>query len=147
MPPLTTTHDAPVTEALDNDPFYGDIEFQEFQEAYRLPATVAPETFVRQLRLALDEVNQELTEWMAARVKEGQIALTEEERRYYEEAVYSWAYALLIPMLPSLHATDQADGLEDDMAGNEARFRARSEGYLKRITGQAEPGEFSMRVI
>ena len=68
MPPLTTTHDDPVTETLDNDAFYGDIEAQEFQEAYRLPSSVAPDTFVRQLRLALDEVNEELAEWIERHV-------------------------------------------------------------------------------
>jgi len=147
MPPLTTTHDAPVAETLANDPFYGDIEAGDYQEAYRLPSSVAPATFVRQLEMALQEVNEELAEWMAAREAESQTVLTDEQRRYYEEAVYAWAYALLIPLLPSLYATDQADGLEDDMAGNEARFRARAEGFLKRITGRAEPGEFSMSVI
>jgi len=147
MPPLTTTHDEPVSQTLANDAFYGDIEFGVLQEAYRLPASVAPQTYFRQLRLAMDEINQELAEWKAAREEEDQTVLTDEQRRYYEEAVYAWAYALLIPMLPSLYATDQADGLEDDMAGNETRFRARSEGFLKRITGNPEPGEFSLSVI
>jgi len=146
-PPLTTTHDDPVAETLVNDPFYGGLEAGAFQEAYRLPAAMAPDTFIRQLRLARDEVNRELAAWKAARELEARTGLTEEQRRYYEEAVYAWAYSLLIPMLPSLYAVDQADGLEDDINGNERRFRARAEGFLNRIMGRAEPGDFSVSVL
>ena len=147
MASLVTTHDDPIVQNIPNDVFYGDIEFGDFQEIYRLPAATAPTTYVTQLELALDEVNEELAEWKAERELETQTVLTVEQRRYYEEAVYAWAYSLLISLLPSLYAVDQADGLEDDMEGNERRFRARAEGFLNRITGRAEPGDFTMSVI
>lgn len=147
MAPLVTTHDDPIVQNLPNDAFYGDIEFGDWQEIQRLPAGTAPTTYVKQLELALQEVNEELAAWKAARELEAQVVLTAEQRRYYEAAVYAWAYSLLIPLLPSLYATDQADGLEDDMEGNESRFRARAEGFLNRITGRAEPGDFSISVI
>jgi hypothetical protein len=137
MAALTTTHDAPVAQTLENDDFWGgDIEFGDFQEAYRLPSADAPESYVRQLRLALVQVNEELAEWRADRVAEGQAALTATQQNYYEEALFARAYALLIPMLPTLFATDQADGLEDDM-----------QGFLNRITGRAEPGDMAVRVF
>ncbi len=147
MPPLVTTHDDPIVAAIANDTFYGVIEAGDFQEIYRIPASAAPTTFVTQLELAVSEVNEELAEWKAARELEAQSVLTAEQRLYYETAVYAWAYSLLIPLLPSLYAADQADGLEDDLEDNERRFRARAEGFLNRITGRAEPGDFSFSVI
>jgi hypothetical protein len=148
MAALTTTHDAPTPATIENDDFWGgDIEFADFQEAYRLPSADAPESYVRQLRLALRMINDELAEWRAAREAEGQEELTEKEQEYYDEALYARAYSLLIPMLPSLFATDQADGLEDDMQGSEERFRSRSQDCVNRITGRAEPGDMAVRVF
>lgn len=141
---LQKTHNDPVVQTLLNDAFYGDLELGDFQEVYRIPAAVAPETMARQLELGMREINASLAVWKKEQTDAGTIALGDLDAaseppgaatKFYTEAVFARAYGLMIPMLITLYFTDQADGLEGELGENEARFYERSNNLLGRLQG------------
>ena len=144
---VTDSHDTPTDQAIANDAFYGGLNLKDFQEAYRVPGKIADVTVLRQVNLARTEINDELAPWKLIQETAGKTELEADQPLLYEEAVFARAYALLLPMLITLYFTDQADGMEDEMAQNEARFYARSQLYFNRLTGAAESGGLSIGVL
>jgi hypothetical protein len=144
---LQPTHDAPVDQEVGDDPFYGALNVQDFQEVYRVPASLAPATIVRQLELAFGEVWRDLAAWRAEQEAAGVTTLPAALAPFYAEAVFARAYGHLIPMLQALHATDQAGGSDEDMDVNEARFFARSDHFINQVRGVPVSGAVSVSVL
>ena len=145
---LVKTHDAPVDHPVATDDFYGgDLNVSDFQEVYRVPASVAPSTIARQMDLAVAECNGDLAAWRAEQEADGITAITADQRVLYSEAVFARAYAHLLPMLTTLYDVEQAAGLEEEIAQNEGRFFARSNAFLSRIRGEPVSGDIQAEVL
>jgi len=152
----TFTHPDIVDQAVVNDAFYGDLNLKNWQERYRLPASVAPVEYTETLALAIDEVNEELAEWKAARELEGVANLAALDTlsmppgastRYYTAAVFARAYALILPMLSTEFFNDEGDGPQGDVEERQGLFIARSDRYLSLLRGDGPALSFGLEVI
>lgn len=117
------------------DPWYPSLNVMDWQEAYRIPGT-APLTLQRQLMLALYDVNDRLAEWQADQLEAGVALLPAELEDDYTEAIYARAFALLIPMLPSVITDERAREEIAQLQQQPGDFLARAEARLARVTGK-----------
>jgi len=146
----TFTHPDRVDQDVSNDPFFGNLNLGEWQERYRLPASVAPVEYTETLNLAIDEVNAELAEWKALKVAAGVANLAALDAlsvpqgaptRYYKTAVFARAYALALPMLSTEFFNDEGEGPQGDVESRQGVFFERSDRFIARLTGlPALPG-------
>lgn len=141
---LQDTNESLIDQAISNpDAFYPDVNIQDFQEAYRIPGD-APTTLERQLNLALLDCNAKLADWKAALIQAAiddgttvPTVLPTENATDYEEAVFARAFALLIPLLPSVVMDERARDAIEEMGRDPVTFTSRSDSRLARITGDS----------
>ena len=132
---LILTHDDPIDQEVGVDPFYGSLNVKDFQEIYRVPASMAPTTIVRQLDLSFAEVWPELADWRAEQEAAGVGTLPAALLPLYSEAVFT------------LYFTDQSEGIDQDELNNEARYFGRSDHFINRIKGVPESGIIRATVL
>ena len=151
----TYTHPDAVDQAIINDAFYGDLNLQDFQERYRLPASTAPEIYVEQLHLALDEINGRLADFKAEQELAGVAALTDLDAtsspagactRYYQAAVFAQAFAHTLPMLTTEYFNDEATGPEGSIEDRQSTFFARANHFLALLRGTT-PASHMIEVV
>jgi len=150
------THPDRVDQVVTNDPFYGDLNLGDWQERYRLPASVAPVEYTETLKLAMDEINAELAEWKAAQVLEGTANLaaldglsipTGSATRFYMAAVFARAFALALPMLSTEFFNDEGEGPQGDVEERQGVFLARADRFLSQLKGQGPGLGFMLEAI
>jgi head completion protein GPL len=138
-----TTHDALVNQPVPNDKWFPDLNVQDFQELYRVPAAIAPVVMVQQLVLAMAEVNLALADWkamqQAATPPAGNMAGMQGGALVpiYQEAVFARAYGWLIPMLVTLYFTAEGNELDDEKVTKLGDFEnrcTRAMSLLRRMT-------------
>ena len=116
---------------ISNDGFYPDLAIEDLMAAYRIPSEYVAEVIIDRLMLAMIEVNQQLKPVKTfllltypdlahyCTANSEQIGGMEITVKKYQEAVFSYAKALLLQQFRTMNRKAEAENLSKDSMENE----------------------------
>ena len=132
---------------VQNDGFFPDLILGDLQEDYRIPTKYQTETIIHHLKVAMDEVNQDLeplkldstTQGITALENLNSIALAGEPVPIirYKRAVFSKTKALLTQQFASMDRRESAARVLDDLEEERMLWMAESRKAVNLLLGKA----------
>lgn len=134
-----------VDRTLVNDAFYPDVELQQFQVLYRVPAEYTEELIEHQLSLAISRVNDSLAFWRSDQQAAGHNTLAEVPSQQingssalvqlYLRAVYCECKSEILQEFSTVERKPVAENLAKTGEETSDRYRAIANHAIRQICG------------